>query len=375
MNPNLALAARRVRRGTSELLARSALVVANGVMGVQGLAAEDSGVARSPAEWLAAMDAAFRSLDYDGVFTYYATSHSEIQLRRGIAKDSGGRAVRFSAGFSAGVELASFRIVHKVIGGVEHERIAHLDGPQREILRTGDEVVYVLHPGDELLDLHGAIPAGPYARILMGSPLDLGDSYQVVQSGQGRVAGRPSIRLDIVPRDGDRFGHRLWLDEATSLLLRSELRDLAGNHLEMVQFTSLRVGEAVMAADLEPSSAGVQVGGLADPSAKSVAEPATLRWHAGWVPQGFRMTTNDVSPPVNGSDVVSLMFSDGLAAFSVFVETMPEAGAGNVMSRSGATVVLTQSAAGESGDHLVTVVGEVPVATARRVAAGMYYKP
>ena len=75
--------------------------------------------------------------------------------------------------------------------------------------------------------------------------------------------------------------------------------------------------------------------------------------------------------PLAGSAVSALVYSDGLAAFSVFIEAMPEGGAANVVSRRGATVVLTHAKSG-GGGHLVTVVGEVPVATARRVAAGVY---
>jgi negative regulator of sigma E activity len=81
------------------------------------------------------------------------------------------------------------------------------------------------------------------------------------------------------------------------------------------------------------------------------------------------------------------MYTDGLAAFSVFVEAMPEPGAASVESRNGATVAVTQplgletltstagSDAGGAGEtalrHLVTVVGEIPVVTARRIAGSI----
>lgn len=65
-----------------------------------------------------------------------------------------------------------------------------------------------------------------------------------------------------------------------------------------------------------------------------------------------------------------MMYSDGLAAFSIFVEAMPEAGAANLISRSGATVAVTLTLDGGSnqGNHLVTVVGEIPTATAQKIA-------
>ncbi len=308
------------------------------------------------------MESAFRNLDYDGVFSYYAVSRSELQLT-GLGGER-----TFGFGLSVNTKLATFRIVHKVVDGIERERIVGLDGPPREIVRTGDEIVYVLESGDELLNLDETMP-GPYARNLMVGSLDTGDHYRMEIVGGGRVAGRKAVQLDITPVAGDRFGHRFWLDEATSLLLRSELRDTSGRELEMMQFTSLRVDNEVALKDLEPKMDGVRV--TREHQASAFVDTTAARWAAHWSPPGFQVTSADVRRPRNGpKDVDVLTFSDGLASYSVFIETMPETGAGSVTTRDGATVVLTHLAECESGDHLVTVVGEIPDNTARQIAAG-----
>ena len=312
------------------------------------------------------MESAFRNLDYDGVFSYSATTHSELR----VTERRGQRTFGFSAGMS-NTKLATFRIVHKVVDGVERERIVGLDGPHREIIRTGEEIVYVLESGDELLNLGEAIP-GPYARNLMVGALETGDHYRMEVMGGGRVAGRKAVRLNIVPVAGDRFAHRLWLDEATSLLLRSELCDTYGRQLEMMQFTSLRLGNEVALEDLEPAVDGVRVTRRAQ-RASGFLETGDSRWASHWSPPGFRVTRADSREDPTVVDV--LTYSDGLASYSVFIETMPEAGAGSVVSRNGATVVLTHMADCEGGDHLVTVVGEIPESTARQVAAGFCQGP
>ncbi len=335
---------------------------------------------RTPAQWLEAMDHAFRDLDYDGVFSYYIVNQGAASQVPGSVFANGAQAPRdhvlgFSTSSHTATKLATFRIVHKAVDGVERERILHLNGPHREILRTGDSIAYILQPGDELLNLEGAIPAGSYARVFARRFEDVSAYYQVGFSGRDRVADRPVVRLSVAPRDNARFGYRLWLDEATALLLRSELRDAAGANLEIFQFTSLRTGDEVAVADLDAATEGTLVRHLSTPSKAPPARPDPLAWRARWVPPGFRMTGADVHRPADDpKDVNTLTYSDGLAAFSVFVEAMPRSGAGSVVSRSGATVVLTHLLPGVGGDHLVTVVGEVPVATARRVAAGVYYK-
>ena len=334
----------------------------------------------TPAHWLDAMDIAFRDLDYDGVFSYYTANRAQqtdvANAQRMAPAEGGERALGFG-GFGVGsrtaARLATFRVVHKVVDGVERERVVHLDGPPREILRTGHDVTCVLQPGDSLLSLEAAASA-PYARVFARRFENMSDNYHVAVDGRGRVAARPAVLLNVAPRDHDRFGYRLWLDEATGLLLRSELHDADGANLEILQFTSLRVGDDVAEADLEPALAGGVMRRLSRPAqAADVGDRPRPDWLVRWVPSGFRMTGAHARRRAEqGVGTLStLVFSDGLAAFSVFIEAMPQGGAGSVVSRRGATVVLTHPAAGGAGEHLVTVVGEVPVATARRIAAGV----
>ena len=320
------------------------------------------------------MDGAFRTLDYDGVFSYYAASHS---TQVGLLEEPGplpGQVTRaLRTGSRTTAKLATFRVVHMVIDGIERERIVHLNGPRREILRTGDEVAYLLTPGDALLDLEGATPGGAYGRVFARRFENIAEHYDVVVKGRDRVAGRPATHLQVIPRDEDRLGYRLWLDDASGLLLRSELRDPSRTNLEIFQFTSLLVGDAVDPGNLVSTTQGALVRQLAVAADDPPLDDAA--WHAGWVPAGFELTSANTHGPADQTGGLSMLtFSDGLAAFSVFVEAMPETGAGHVVSRSGATVALTHMASSARGNHLVTVVGEVPVSTARRIAAGVDHK-
>ena len=116
--------------------------------------------ADEPDVWLTNMNRAFAELSYDGVFSYYT-----------------------------GDELASLRVVHKVIDGVHRERLVHLNGAPREILRNGDEVACIVMPGDDLLALQDSIPTGPFARAYVRQFERLTGTYEVGIFGSGRVAG------------------------------------------------------------------------------------------------------------------------------------------------------------------------------------------
>ena len=344
----------------------------------------------TPTEWLDAMGAAMRSIDFDGVFSHFAMSHEQwIGRERDLDAARDGRAA-FNAGYRSSFGVSTFRVVYKVSGELKHVRIVQLDGERRETVRHGDALTLVYMPGDALFADAGAPPAMPYARIWALRFQRMADCYSVDFDGRDRVAGRDARALLITPCDRHRFGYRLLLDANTAMLLRFdsiEMRDGAGRSVEIFQFHTLRTG-GIDEADLEPEAAGAQVRRVKIPrrsedaadaaDTESAVRGAPSHWHIGWVPPGFRLLNSNVHRQAdadgdNGArDIETLMFSDGLAAFSVFIEPVPETGAGSVVSQSGATVALTwRVAGGAQGQSLVSVVGEVPVATAHRIATSV----
>ncbi len=309
---------------------------------------------QSPHILLQRMNDAFVNLSYDGLFSYFN-----------------------------GTEMASLRVVHKVIDGVQRERLVHLNGAPREIIRHGDDVSCIVMPGDDLITLENSIPAGPFARAFVGQFDRISDAYLVGEFGEGRVAGRPATRIAISPKDNHRYGYRLWLDQETALLLRSELVDHEGNKLEIFMFSQLSLGDAVQDSDLEPEDAqGSMVSYLTLQPADSqvltlpIEADKSAQWATQWLPAGFKMATADLRrKPASGQNVRSLMYTDGLAAFSIFIEPMPERGAASMVSQNGATVAVTHRVDGKNGYFLVTLVGEIPVTTAQEIIASVYQKP
>lgn len=306
-----------------------------------------------PTALLARMNAAFAEQDYDGVFTYFA-----------------------------GGDVATLRLVHKVIDGQHHERLIHLNGAPREMIRKGDDVVCIVHPEDTLVALEDSIPSGPFARSFAPAFESIGEHYMVEAYGHGRVADRVALRLAVAPKDNHRYGYRLWVDADTALLLRSELVDHEGRKLEIFQFANVRIGDGVDAASLEPSQAeNSMVSHLRLESQNKVnlsaaSEPDMPRWQATWVPAGFDMSGEAAAPagaaerPMN-----TLMYSDGLANFSIFIEPMPRQGAADMTSQNGATLALTHAIQHGQSHYLVTLVGEIPLDTARRVVRSLKPRP
>lgn len=294
-------------------------------------------------QWLDDMGRAFSDLSYDGIFSYFN-----------------------------GQDMASLRVVHMVVDGEQRERLVHLNGAPREIVRRGEEVACIVQPGDALLELEQSIPAGPFARAFVRRYDRISQNYGLSFFGEDRVANRTAVRLAVTPRDDNRYGYRLWLDKETRLLLRSELIDAEGERMEIFQFNQIRFGDQVDAAWLEPDE---KDGSLATHLTLATKRPEPVSgnevdWQVNWLPDGFHMAAADIRrTPSTSKSVNTLMYSDGLAAFSVFIEDMPENGAASMVSRNGATVAVTNMIRGK-GDrpYLVTLVGELPTDTAQRIA-------
>jgi sigma-E factor negative regulatory protein RseB len=331
---------------------RSILVVLAGTLASAQAAATNEAAgpatdARTPAQWIEFMSRAFAERSYDGILSYFD-----------------------------GEDLSTLRVVHAVVDGVEQERLVHMDGPMREIVRRDDDVFCILDPDDEILELESSIPAGPFSRAFASTLDEAADQYDLTLEGRDRVAGRAAVRILVAPRDHDRYAYRLWIDEGKGLLLRSDLLDADGGRLEIVQFTDIRIDEPIDPAALERAS---RIGAVTNRlTVRAEAPPpdvAASQWRLDWMPAGFAMAASEWRHPGQQSRALATqMYSDGLAAFSVFIEEMPAEGASNLVSRKGATVAVTHRTAGPDGvPHLVTVVGEVPTATAERVARAVRF--
>jgi len=317
---------------------RSVTAIACLLSGLLGAAAQAQ-QPTDPDARLDAMSRSFRTLDYQGVFTY-----------------------------EQGQALSSVRIVHAVVDGVEQERLVHLDGPRREFLRSGHRAD-CLHAGDRLM----RTAADPFARHAQaaaalhdGARLD--DHYALEFDGSERVANHEGLRIRIAPRDAYRYGMSLVLDDASSLLLKSETTDAAGRVLERFQFVDLRIGGPIAAADLAAESDAARSAPVHAPESTE-REPFT--WTVSWLPPGFTQSSRERQPAAaGGGPREKLIYTDGLAVFAVYVESGAEQPAGPGRAWRGATVSYVVP---RGKGNLVTVVGEIPMETAQLIANGVNF--
>jgi len=288
-----------------------------------------------PKEWLERMNKALTTRNYVGVFTHVRGTRAE-----------------------------TLRIIHRVRGRDVSERLLSLDGSGREFVREGDEITCYLPDRKEVL-VERRAPDGPLLGALPA--IANGDSlvYEIRGGDRQRLLGRTTRLVALHPRDEYRYGYRLWIDEQTSMPLKTQLCDKSGNVIEQILFSSIDLPERIPDSMFKPLVDASDFRWLrADRSLASNTSPAL--WEAMRLPPGFRMTTrSSQAMPGSREPVAHLVFTDGVASVSVFVEprkpdTKPTEGPARVGSSSAFSTVVD--------DHQITAIGEVPPNTVQFIA-------
>ena len=291
-----------------------------------------------PLSWLGRISNAAHKLNYTGTFTYQSGKHVETS-----------------------------RITHLVDTSGEYEKLEALDGSPREVVRNNDEVQCFL-PEQKLLivDQFGARRSFP-AR-LPPSPNALAENYRIRKGEVSRIAGMESQQIILEPRDEMRFGHHFWADVSSGLLLRARLVGEKGDSIEQFVFTEVQIGAPFDKEKVRPRFTRSADWKVVNARGNDV-RVEDIGWAFRNTIPGFRQVVSVARQArKERGEAYHVVFSDGLAAISVFIE--PESGKGAAqsgLSASGSFNIFRRSVA----DHRIPVLGEVPAQALVRIADGV----
>ncbi len=285
--------------------------------------------------WLRKIQEATRNLSYTGTFVYQHGGRSET---------------------SRITRLAS----------ADTERLEVLDGMPRELVRTRDTVRCYL-PESKVVKLERRTPDRSFPALLPEKLSALAQHYDIALGETRRIGGFECKAVVLTPKDNLRYGYRLYADTASGMLVRAVTVDSTGNQIEQFMFTQLAIGHVTpeMVRSRHAAS-GFRVEDAA-------AAPTRL---AGWslsseLP-GFQKVVELTRRMGESKPVGQLVYSDGLAAVSVFIEPLQARRdpARTGLASLGAIHIYTR----EVANHMVTVVGEAPAASVQRIANAVEYR-
>ncbi len=263
-------------------------------------------------------------------------------------------------------QLDTLRVIHRMQGGLEQERLVSLTGQPREVIRRGGVVTSIL-PNSEVVLISQRKHDGLLGSVVQFSADRMREHYRVSDMGQRRLSDRIGQLVSIEPLDGYRYGYRMLIDDQTHLPLKLDLVS-DGNVLEQLMFTQIEFPESINDSDFEP---GYDIHGFrvikheaVQVEDKPVPEDA---WKPTDLPPGFELAEDGVRRVTESGYVRQMLFTDGVATVSAFV-----APAGLRKPLQGATTMGAVNAYGHVvGETQITVVGEVPARTVKRIAENL----
>jgi sigma-E factor negative regulatory protein RseB len=287
-------------------------------------------------DWLSKATAAAREATYEGVYVHVN-----------------------------GERISTVRVAHVNQGHEEHERIEPLDGGGFEILRRNEER-FCRFPDAKTVRLDPRVTNRFFPAILVAGAETIGTSYDVSLGKTERVLGYECQWLRLDPRDGMRFAQRLCSEVNSGLILRAKVLNDQRQVIEQYTFTDLKIGAQVARSEVKSIFRARSRQWVSDGSPRDEAVNADSGWAVTKAPAGFHKVTElKRTLPGRPQPVSQLVLTDGLASMSVFVEANPApARTAEASSEDGTTTFFVRP----MGDLLVTVLGEVPLATAQQVA-------
>lgn len=288
--------------------------------------------------WVKTMAVAAHQTDYSGIFLYRYDNHVETSHITHVADRDG-----------------------------EHGRVEGLDGARRKIIRSNDKIWCYL--GDRKIRIEERQGGRKFPAILPEQLSLLNGNYLIKQTEEGRIAGFHAHAVVFIPRDNLRYTHRMWAHSDSGLLLREEVLDESGRVVEQSTFIQLTIGEKIDRSWIEAAkrdAASLAQNPHQMDSQKTESLIDTSGWQVDMLPPGFKKVT-EMHRPLRGKKMPAfqMVFSDGLASISVFIESIyGQQDEHPGLSSQGAIQVYSKV----SGEYFLTVVGEVPPRTVMQVA-------
>lgn len=284
-------------------------------------------------DWLKIVAFAAHQTDYSGVFVYQYDNHVETS-----------------------------RIIHVVEADGEYEKLESLDGPKREIIRHHGQVwCFIDH---KMVQVDSQQVRNMFPALLPEQLTALGENYHARQVGTERVAGYNTQVILFKPRDNLRYVHKMWAHTDSGLLLKAAVLGDKNRMIEQYTFTQLQIG-----GNIDRSWIGAAIRNHEQsapiPGQAKISIPVNSGWVVDALPAGFKKTM-EIERQMRGrpEPVTQIVYSDGLSAISIFIE--PDDGdednKNGLLSRG--AVNLYHKVVGQ---HLFTVVGEVPPRTVMQV--------
>ena len=265
---------------------------------------------------------------------------------------------------SSGANMSSARIWHVCDGDLQMERVESLSGAPRSTFRRNEQVITFLPESKTALS-EKRESLGLFPDLLKSADSSIEQFYAAKQTGSERVAGFDADVVVLQPKDGLRFGYRVWSEKKSGLVVKLQTLNVDGHVVEQAAFSELQLDAPVSMGKLTQMMGNTEGYRVEKPElvkTTAIAEGWTMKSTvAGFKPMSCYKRPVSAPDGANPESTMQWIFSDGLASVSLFVEAFDRRRHVQEGSMTiGATNTMTRRLSDKTGDWWLTVVGEVP---------------
>ena len=254
-------------------------------------------------------------------------------------------------------QLRSVKVLRLVRDGQTYERAMHMDGMGYQVSRRGDDID-CLRPGHLLLQ------GTDFKSVSNG--LQLNELYNVYIRGNRRIAGRLAYLVEILPKDKLRYGYVVAIDKENGLMLQSMIISQSGKPIERFQYVDISFSPELDSIQIPEQWLSAPPNDACRASSQST-DDSLSKWQPTWLPPGFVLSNYEAN---NSISKETWIYTDGLATFSVFIDSAEVSKAfPPVQATLGTTVAVLNKVNMNDQHYAITVVGEIPTLTAQQIVA------
>ncbi|VAW52758.1 hypothetical protein MNBD_GAMMA07-1869 [hydrothermal vent metagenome] len=261
-----------------------------------------------------------------------------------------------------GDSLQAIEVRQGMSNGQSWQTLESKTGEDQIIFRKNGQVTTIF-PSKKLVTITEANKTGSAQQtlhpVLPKNRDKLKKLYTLILGAEARVANKITQKISVIPRDKHRYGYTFWLDKQSGLLLKCDLISNKGRVIEQQMYSDIEL----LASEPVNQINEFEIAKYRKMRLSNTNDENSKKWRAQQIPMGFvlkRSVKIALQKPT-----YHMVFSDGMASVSVFIETAREKKTSPV-GRSHMGPVNAYSSFFDN--TYVTAIGEVPPSTVQMIA-------
>lgn len=184
-------------------------------------------------------------------------------------------------------------------------------------------------------------------------------NYKVIDVGNGKIAGRPTNIIKLVPKKSGNPSETIWIDDQYHLVLKSELKNSSGVTISISEFRKITFNPK----DIKDATFTVPKG--VKPPNNPVPDLGFSIVKPKYIPKGYSFVQTTTVPVEKDVFAAHLMYTNGINTISIFERKKSGKDSGNWKSGVGNVANMVRF---DRNQITFTIIGDIEKRELQKIA-------